>query len=178
MKRVLLVVCGVMAVSTTASAGGYGGLAVGTQPGVSGEFGDNTATPASKSLRGLGGYRFGNISAEGALNGFTVLTATLGERSMYQLSAAAKLNLPLDSGFEAFGRAGIEHTWLDLGPEAEMSGNGFLIGAGVEYRFNLGITTAAVFVDYTIHYAGLRDHRDTEFSATTRMFGLGFTVGL
>lgn len=177
MKRALLVASGVMAISTTASAGGYVGLAVGTRPGVNDELANSVANPQGRSFRGLGGIRFGNVSIEGALNGFGAVTAQDGERNIYQLSAAAKLSLPLGDGFEAFGRAGLEHAWLDLGDDRyNLSGNGFLVGAGFEYRFNLGVANASVFVDYNIHSATLKDQRD-EIEATTGAWGLGATVG-
>src|SRR3954467_6800257 len=100
MKTALLVATGVLAgFSATASAGsviGYAGLALGTQPGVNDSF-EKFAPPAGRSLRLLGGARFptlapfGVFSAEGALNGFTVLAGGV-ERTVYQLSAAVKFN--------------------------------------------------------------------------------------
>ena len=179
MKRALLVACGVMAISTTASAGGYLGLGLGTQPGVNSDLRNNVANPEGRSLRGLGGIRFGNIAVEGALNGFGVVTAQDGDKNVYQLSGAAKLSLPLGNNFEAFGRAGLEHTWLDLGDDRyNLSGNGFLVGGGFEFRLNLAITSASIFVDYNIHHVTLADARDGKIDATSRIWGLGFTVGL
>lgn len=177
MKTALLLAASLTAISTPAWAGGYLGLALGTEPGVSGDL-DDLATANGRSLRGLGGFRFGNIAIEGALNGFGVLTGR-GEQNVYQLSAAGKLNLPLGNGFEVFGRAGLERTWLSFDDERyDLAGTGFLVGAGFEYRLNLGVTSASVFVDYTIHRAKLEDGQAREVDATTRMWGLGFTVGI
>lgn len=164
-----------MAISTTASAGGYLGLGLGTQPGVNVDMAAKAA-PEGRSLRGLGGVRFGNFSIEGALNGFGVLVPNFGDQKVYQLSAAAKLNLPLGNSFEGFGRAGLERTWLDLGDERyNYAGNGFLVGGGVEYH--LGISNAALFVDYTIHHASLENMRG-KLDETSRIWSLGFTVGI
>jgi hypothetical protein len=178
MKRALLVASVVvMSVSSVASAGTYLGLSLGTEPAVTGGL-DEVATPSGRSLRGLGGLRFGNFSLEAALNGFGVLTGR-GDQNVLQGSLAAKLNLPIADGFEAFGRAGLERTWLDVGDDRyNLAGNGFLVGAGIEYRLNLAVTSASIFVDYNVHRATLEDQRNAQVDATTRVWSLGFTVGL
>lgn len=176
MKGALLVATGLMAISTTAAAGGYLGLGLGTQPGVNDEMA-KTATPVGRSLRGLGGMRFGNFSVEGALDGFDVVT-NRGDQTVYQASVAAKLNLPLGNDFEAFGRAGLERTWLNLDDDRyNFAGNGFLIGAGFEYRLDIGIRDASLFVDYTIHHANLENTRG-KVDETSRIWGLGFIIGI
>jgi hypothetical protein len=182
MKCVLLVATGVLAISSicsissTASAGGYLGLGLGTTPGVNDEMA-TTATPVGRSLRGLGGIQFGKLSVEGALNGFGVVT-NRGDRTVYQASVAAKLNLPLGNHFEGFGRAGLERTWLNLDDDRyDFAGNGFLVGAGFEYRLDLGLHNASIFVDYTIHHASLENTRG-QVDETSRIWGLGFTVGI
>ena len=181
MKRALLVATGMAAgvlagYSPTAVAGGYLGLALGTDPGVNDEMAQ-IAFPTSRSLRGLGGIRFANLSIEGALNGFGVnFNGT--DRRMFQLSGALKLSLPMGSGFEGFGRAGIERTWLNVDDERyDLSGNGFLVAAGFEYRLNAVVSNASLFVDYTIHHATLTDTRG-EVSETSRILALGFTIGI
>jgi hypothetical protein len=177
MKTALLVSASLVALSTTASAGGYVGLALGTQPAVNDDL-EDLATPNGRSLRGLGGFRFGNVSVEGAVNGFGVVTGR-GEHNVYQLSVAAKLNLPLGNGFEAFGRAGLERTWLNLDDDRyNMSGDGYLVGAGFEYRLDFVLTSASIFVDYTIHRATLEDGAAREIDATTRVWGLGVAIGI
>ena len=177
MKSALLVATSLLAISTTASAGVYLGLGVGTEPGVNDEMA-KTAAPVGRSLRGLGGIRFGKFSIEGALNGFGVVASNHGDQNVFQLSAAAKYNLPLGNNFEAFGRAGLERTWLNLGDDRyNFSGNGFLVGAGFEYRLDLAITSASLFVDYTIHHATLTDTRG-QVDETSRIWALGFTVGI
>jgi hypothetical protein len=177
MKTALVLATGLMALSSTASAGTYLGLALGTQPGVSDDL-ERVAPPDGRSARFLGGFRFGNVSIEGAINGFGVVSG-LGEHTAYQLSAAGKYNLPLADGFEVLGRAGLERTSLDLGDDRyNLSGNGFLIGAGFEYRLDLGVTSASIFVDYTIHHATLEDSRPNQIDATSRIWALGFTVGI
>ena len=181
MKRALLVATGMAAgvlagSSPTASAGGYLGLALGTDPGVNDDMAQ-VATPTSRSLRGLGGIRFGNLSVEGALNGFGV-NANGVERRVFQLSGALKLSLPLGNDFEGFGRAGVERTWLNVDDERyDLSGNGFQVAAGFEYRLNALVSNASLFVDYTIHHATL-SNMSGEVSETSRIWALGFTIGI
>lgn len=181
MKRALLVATGMAAgvltaYSPTASAGGYLGLALGTDPGVNDDMAQ-VATPSSRSLRGLGGIRFGNLALEGALNGFGV-TANGADRRVFQLSGALKLSLPMGSGFEGFGRAGIERTWLNVDDERyDLAGNGFQVAAGFEYRLNAVVSNASLFVDYTIHHATLTN-TSGEVSETSRIWALGFTIGI
>src|SRR5262245_17465857 len=104
MKRVLLVATGLLSsLTATASAGGYLGRALGTQPSVNDQMA-TIAVPTGRSLRALAGTRFGNIGLEGALNGFNVISSG-AERTVYQLSGALKLSLPLGNNFEVFGRA-------------------------------------------------------------------------
>jgi hypothetical protein len=181
MKRALLVATGMAAgvlagYSPAASAGGYLGLALGTDPGVNDEMAQ-VATPTSRSLRGLGGIRFGNLSVEGALNGFGVNSDGV-DRRVFQLSGALKLSLPLGNDFEGFGRAGIERTWLNVDDARyDLSGNGFQVAGGFEYRLNALVSNASLFVDYTIHHATLSNTRG-EVSETSRIWALGFTIGI
>ena len=181
MKNGLLVATGLATgllagAPATASAGGYLGLALGSEPG----FNDNLreiAAPLGRSLRGLAGIRFGNLSIEGALNGFTVLTYGV-DRNVYQASAALKLSVPLGNDFEAFGRAGLERTWLNYDdPRLDHTGDGFQFGAGFEYRLNAILANASLFVDYTVHRTTL-ENASARVDATSRMWGLGFTVGI
>jgi hypothetical protein len=177
MKRALLVASGLLAISvTTASAGGYLGLGLGAQPGVNDELA-RVAAPIGRSLRGLAGVRFGNVSIEAALNGFGVIAGG-GDQNVYQLSGALKLSLPLGNNFEGFGRAGLERTWLNVGDDRyNLTGDGFVVGGGFEYRLNAIVSNASIFVDYNVHHATLSYSTGT-VASTPRIWGLGFTVGI
>lgn len=167
-----------MALSSTASAGGYLGLALGTEPSTNDAM-SNVAKPLGRSLRGLVGFRFANVSIEGALNGFNVATQSRGDQTVYQGSVALKLNIPIADNFEAFGRGGIERTWLSLGDSArDLSGDGWLLGGGIEYRLNAVLANASVFLDYTYHRTDLSNNAGTIHDASTGMWGLGFTIGI
>lgn len=182
--KTALVLTGCLAISTAiptrAWAGGYLGVALGSEPGINDEFVQGEGQPLGRSLRGLAGIRFGHVSLEGALNGFTVLTNNFGEKTAYQLSAAAKLNLPLGNGFEAFARAGLERTWLNQSDAQnqglDLMGDGYLVGGGFEYRLDAVIANASLFVDYNVHHATLGSPRIT-VTATEQIWGLGILVG-
>src|SRR5262245_58528590 len=178
MKTAFLVATGLMAISTTASAGGYVGIALGSEPGVNDEVAKDVGNPSGKSLRVLGGMRFANnFSIEGALNGFGVIASNRGDQTAYQISAAAKFNYPLGDNFEAFGRAGLERTWLDVGDERyNWAGNGLLLGAGFEYRLDAVLANAAAFVDLNFHRVTLENTRDKRDMNET-VWGLGFSIG-
>lgn len=167
-----------MAISSTASAGGYLGLALGTQPSTNDSM-QSIAQPLGRSLRGLLGFRFSNLSLEGGLNGFNVATAH-GDQTVYQGSVALKLSIPIADGFEAFGRGGVERTWLSLGDSnRDLEGDGWLLGGGIEYRLNAVLANASIFVDYMYHRTDLSaDSGSTFRGASTGMWGLGFTLGI
>jgi opacity protein-like surface antigen len=179
--KTALVLAGCLAISSPAWAGGYLGVALGSEPGINDEFLQGEGKPLGRSLRGLAGLRFKYVSLEGALNGFTVLTNNFGEKTAYQLSGAAKLNLPLGNGFEAFARAGVERTWLnqsDAQNQAiDLMGDGYLVGGGFEYHLDALIANASLFIDYNAHHATLESPRIT-VTATERIWGLGILVGL
>lgn len=178
MKRAAyLAAAGLMTISTTASAGGYLGLALGTEPSTNDAM-HNVAQPLGRSLRGMVGFRFANVSVEGGLNGFNVGTQH-GDQSVYQGSVALKLNIPIANNFEAFGRGGIERTWLSLGDSArDLQGDGWLFGGGFEYRINAVLANASIFVDYMYHRTDLTNNAGTIHDASTGMWGLGFTIGI
>lgn len=180
MKSALLVAgcLAITAVSSTASAGGYLGVSLGTEPSMDGKVGSVVASPTGRSLRGLIGTRFGNVSLEGALNGFDMTTAHFGEQTAYQLSAALKLSLPIGQGFEVFARGGLERTWLSMGSsDFDFTGDGFLLGAGFEYRLDAVLTNASVFVDYNFHRSTMKNLRD-DSPEDMRMWSIGVTIGI
>src|SRR4051812_29413814 len=105
-KPALLAALLVLAISSSASAGGYVGLGVGTTPTVNDAL-DAVAAPFGRSLRGLLGVRIANLALEGAVNGFHVATPRGGDKTLYQASAALKLSVALTGPLEGFARGGI-----------------------------------------------------------------------
>jgi hypothetical protein len=187
MKRACLAAVLLASLPATASAGTYVGLGIGTAPA----FNEQTERldSDSRSARVMLGWRTANVSVEGAIGGFDMIITdprngvSRGFGDAYQASAALKLNLPLGNNFEAFGRAGLHHTWIS--PEVEInevSGNGLLIGAGFEYRLNLLVGQGSIFVDYQYNRVTLEGEErfmgNAAFDSSYRMWTMGLTVGL
>jgi|GEM_PF-2452873 len=180
MKRVLLLAVVLLGVRTSAaSAGVYGGLAIGTNG-----FGDdqNTFSTDGRAGRLFGGYRFpsfavGAISLEGGLEGYSLfnLHSTNHDYTGTEWFAAGKFSLPLGEGFEAFGRLGIQKT--SVSGDIDLSGSGYLVGVGAEYRFNLSTVSASVFVDLTRNAQTLAGGNRPDDSSVDRWM-LGFSVGM
>ena len=177
MKRTLLVAALLTASASVASAGFYGGLSVGPDPAVQ----DDNAGLESKgrAARLLGGYRLGRLSAEASVSGVTLRDQTGSDTDHRQYALVGKYNFPLGSNFELFGRAGIQRTSLTfLDGSYTYSGNGILLGPGVEYRLNFVAASASLRLDYTISYA--HTERDTleTVDFTSGQWMIGFTVGI
>ncbi len=192
MTRALLVTALLVGSSAVASAGPYGGFAVGPSPTISNDgpasvfnAGVVEFQGAGRAGRILGGYRFGAlglgaISVEGALTAYALTDQThTSEYGGRQAMISGKYNYPLSSGFEVFGRLGLHHTWINGQVENEQTreGNGVLIGAGFEYRFKLPMASASLWVDYTYNPVSMEDATFTRDYAS-RMWMLGFTFGI
>jgi hypothetical protein len=147
--RSLLAVALVAAAASTASAEGYLGLGIGTAARPSGDL-PMTTGDGNRSYRALGGYSFGRFSIEATVSRFGELRRNSYQYDGTMLSAAGKYSYPLGDNFEAFGRLGLERTWLSTDPSnlPDYVGNGWLIGAGFEYRFTVAATGASALVGY------------------------------
>jgi hypothetical protein len=177
--RSLLAVALVAAAASTASAGPYVGLGIGTAASPGGEL-SMTSSDGNRSGRLLVGTSFGRFSIEGAGSRFGVFREA-ADYDGTQIAAAGKYNFPLGDNFEVFGRAGLQRTWLsaDKGG-SEWIGNGWLLGAGFQYRFLVKTVDASLFVDYQYAAANLVDQSTTtrERGITLGLWTLGATVSL
>lgn len=99
MNRACLAVILVAAASPAASAGTYLGLGIGTAPALNDDNGTaRHVVPSSRSGKVFAGMRFGQISVEGGIGGFSLLqqdqrpgqTALLPFGSAYQASLSLK----------------------------------------------------------------------------------------
>jgi hypothetical protein len=61
-----------------------------------------------------------------------------------------------------------------------MAGNGWLVGAGFEYRLDLGVTAASIFVDYEHSDTGLVDQTNMTSSRdeTVGLWTAGVTLAI
>jgi hypothetical protein len=149
--RACLVALALAASSSAASAGTYLGLGVGTAADMVGDSGKGVVMKGNdRSGRLILGYRFGRFSLEATGTRYGMYQNALPFDST-MAALALKFSLPLAQGFEVFGRGGVEHTWLTTNAQGGFNedGNGWLIGAGVEYRFHLSfVAGGSIFVDY------------------------------
>lgn len=177
MKRAALVAALLTATSGIASAGTYLGLGIGPAPAMSDERLD--VTPDGRTVRAVVGFRFGQFAVEGDIAGYGLRSAGVEKYDVRQVAVLGKYSLPIQDHFEAFGMLGLQHTSLStsLGSNYDQSGNGFLLGAGIEYRLTLGGIGASVFVDYALSTTSLGT-TTTDNRFTTRIWTLGATVSL
>ncbi len=177
--RWVLVPCAVVLASSAASAGPYVGLGLGPSAGLGTDIPEHVDQVRGNGRAGrlFGGYRFGKFSAEAGITWFDALWRTTGPQnhSTKLLSLSGKYNHSLGSGFEVFGRVGVQHTTHEADGGMTYSGKGLLGGGGVEYRIKVpALAAASIFLDYTLTTAGLTP---ADFSLNTRVWTLGAIVG-
>ncbi len=168
--------------TSVASAGTYIGLGIGSESS-GGATRDGTDVGSmdgyDRSGRLMVGTRFSKLSVEAQGSRFDIGFDS-GLYDATQLALALKLSLPLGNNFEFFAKGGLERTWLSGGPTDmhDAAGSGLLLGGGFEYRLNLGVTSASVFVDYQRSSSGFKNEYMVEWDGVTSMFTLGATVSL
>jgi hypothetical protein len=177
MKRAVLVVTVFLAATaSTASAGGFVGLAIGGSPGVT----EGNWTPDGRSGRLELGYSFGKIGVEGIAHRFDLLSADQQSYSNTTLALAGTFGVPLSNGFGVYGRLGIQHTSVTTDSPSRIDqhygGGGLLVGGGADYKLPLAAANLSVFVDYTITTSSLTIDEYPEIAPyrfTTRNWMLG-----
>jgi hypothetical protein len=178
MTRLALAAVLLAATASTASAGTYVGLGIGTSPATSG---DVAMLEDGRSGRLQLGYRFGPLSVEGLASRADLARDDGASYSWTTLGIAGRFNYVLGGNFEAFGRLGYQGTSVDQsGGNDHFSGSGLLFGGGFEYRLNLGLASGSLFVDYTVEHANL--HREgfngMDYGLTSRVWTLGAILSL
>ena len=175
--RSLLALALVAATPVAASAGTYLGLGIGTQ--ASGHIGSDPSsmeTDGNHSGRLILGMRFGRLSAEGSGTRYSEVFRNASSPST-SLAVALKYGLPLGDNFEIFGRGGLQRTWVS-GADWDLAGNGWLLGAGFEYRIDAALTGLSVFVDYTHNQSTLYGPSNVPLDASASMWTLGATLAI
>ncbi|HWO19291.1 MAG TPA: outer membrane beta-barrel protein [Kofleriaceae bacterium] len=192
MKRAALTAALLAALSSTALAGVYVGLGIGTNEATEGNA--DRLVDSGRSYRLLAGYQFrplqlgtrtATVAVEGSLGGYGLglldRTSVVGIDAR-QFSLAGRVNVPLSNNFQAFGRVGLHHTSATAENSIyDTAGNGYLVGLGLEYRFNARIGTgASVGIDYQLNkveLSGERFQNGTAFDVLERQWTLGVTLG-
>jgi opacity protein-like surface antigen len=183
MKSLTLVAAGLASLATVAlapAARADGYVAVGVGTGGSSGSSDGFVGGSRMSGRLMIGQRISLISLEAGVSGYG-LDGMVPNTSYdaVALGAGLKLNLPLFLGLEIFGRGGVERTWLEASERgmSDYSGNGYVAGAGLEYGFDLVVTEASVWLDWTRHGADLHgDDGDREARADLWTAGLSLDI--
>ena len=173
-----MVAIALAASATAASAAPYFGLGIGSSADLNGnlsQFSDD-----GRSYRLFGGYRFIKyLSLEAAVTRFGEVNHS-APYDATSVAAVAKGSLPLGSGFEAFVRLGLQHTWLSTDSQFNsFDGTGYLLGAGFEYRFHTPIGGASVFADYQRLDAGMTSSQNPKaVDQSSGLWTLGVTLSL
>jgi hypothetical protein len=182
MSRTALAMVMVAASASVASAGGYIGLGIGTGPATSTDTSQMSVEADGRSGRLLLGARFGRLAAEGSIGRYGTVINQRVPFNWTSFGAGLKYGLPLGSGFEVLGRGGLQRTYVrhdDMADSISNSaGNGYYLGAGFEYRLNLGVTGASVFIDYQYAKTDLSSQALPKYEASNRMWTLGLTLAL
>jgi hypothetical protein len=178
-----LLVLFLIAAPAVAHAGPYVSAGVGSGPALGGDFDDVLSTDGHSAGRVGIGHRFGPASLEAAIAGFGVTaTAPTGQTaSGTALSAqiSAKLGVPIFLGIGAYGRGGLEHTWMGPTPSESdrLSGNGKVLGAGLEYNVDFVLASAGVWLEFDREWITVSSH-DMAFDGTADSLMAGLRVGI
>ena len=175
MIRAGLVAVVLAVTASAASAGTYLGLGVGTSADLGGGMGRFT-TDNGRSDRLIVGYRFGRLSIDGSGTRFGLLNQ--GRYDGTELAAALKLDVPVAGQLGVFARGGVERTWLSSqSTQPSLSGDGYILGAGLEYRLDLLLGAGSIFLDYNRSDTNYQvDNTMQKVDGTTSMWTLGLTL--
>ena len=178
MTRLALAAVLLAATASSASAGTYVGLGIGTSPATSG---DVSMMENGRSGRLQLGYRLGPFSVEGLASRADLARADGASYSWTTLGVAGRLSHGLGSGFEVFGRLGYQGTRVhqDAGFDT-YQGKGMLFGGGFEYRLDLFLAKGSLYVDYTVQRSDLAREgvNGMEYGLTSRVWTLGAILSL
>jgi len=172
LRRALLATAFLAASASTAFAGSYLSLGLGGDPVLQGELmtaadGDGDGGNGRLAL----GQSFGRLALEGSLSRFALATDQATAAGIH-----ARLTIPLDGAFGAYGRLGLERVWL--GAEGDRLGDttadGMVGGLGLEYRLNAPLLgQAAIWGEMS------QDKLETSAGEVgARLWTLGLSVGI
>jgi hypothetical protein len=171
MRRLACVVLLLGSVSV-GSAESYVSLGIGGDPALHGDVraATNGAGDGGNGRLALG-VGVGRLSFEGSLSRFG-----LGDGNATAAGVHLRLRFPIDGGFGAYGRVGLERVWLpgDSMPPIAAAADGVAGGLGLEYRLSAPLLGQAglwaeVSQDRFANNAG---------SGGVRLWTAGLTVGL
>jgi hypothetical protein len=167
------------ALPRTSHAGGYVSAGVGTAPATGGELSFLDASSSQSARVGLG-HGFGPVSLEASLGGYGVRGGTPDGGYVDGTALAAGVsvrgNLPLFAMLSAFGRVGLERSWV-AGEMGDLSGEGYLLGAGLELGLPMLLGDSSVFLEIDREYLTLQRSMGS-YDGFVDTATLGLRVGL
>lgn len=191
MRTLLFSIALLLSAAPVAHAGGYLSVGIGADALLGGELNSNFDTDTLTVGRVALGGRLGPVALEGVMFGADlrgtssqILGQTTGgdEFSSTSLGLELKYFQGLGAGLEAYGKVGINRTWLTAGQgvdtDLDYQGQGYALGVGVQYGFKLLPSVgAAVWLDYNRHLVKLNDEGQPTLEGSTNMITLGVTIG-
>jgi len=164
-----------LGLGSTAVANTYIGLGIGTEAPITGQLGQMVSTDDSTHGRLILGSGFGPLALEGSLFG----TGLEGDQSILALGVDLKYTIGIAGGFGVYLKGGLhraylqsENAWLD-----QYEGNGYQYGVGAQYRFDLAVSSAALWLDYTRSRFELDDRDAAPLEGTGKLLTIGLSIG-
>lgn len=149
MFRTSLVLASLVILPAAANAGGYVSAGIGSAPSLGGDVAASFDGTGHSSGRVALGRGFGPISIEAGLAGFGVTAmGSSNEARAYSGQVSAAAHAPLFLGLDLVARGGLERTWVSDDQMSEISGDGYLLGAGLD----LTVAGTGVWVELDRQY--------------------------
>jgi len=174
-----------LGLSSSAFAGGYLSLGVGSDAEIGGDLGGMYDAQGRDTARLAIGQRTGPIAIEASVFGTGLNTAAGAESDSdaISLGVGLKYYFGITGPIEGYGHGGLTKTWLgadkSVGGGADMEGRGYLLGAGLQYSFRLmPLGEAAIWLDYTRQSMSLHDSDLATVDGNVNMLTVGVSVGL
>lgn len=160
----------------TAEADSYIGLGIGTEAPIGGSLGEMVSTNDSHHGRLILGSGFGPLALEGSVFG----TGLAGERSLIALGVDLKYTIGIAGGFGVYLKGGLHRAFLEADDNEwldQYDGNGYQYGAGMQYKFDLAVSSAALWLDYTRSHFELDDEEAAPVEGTGKLLTIGLSIG-
>lgn len=174
----------VLGISSSAHAGGYLAVGVGSDADIEGDLGSMYNAQGSDAARLAIGQRTGPVAIEASIfgTGLNSVSGAEGDFSAISLGVDVKYFFSLTGPLEAYGRGGLNKTWLgaDHGVDgADLEGRGYSLGAGLQYSFRwLPLGEAAVWLDYSLQSLRLHDSNLAAVDGNVKLLTVGLSIGL
>jgi hypothetical protein len=175
----------VLGFSSTAFAGGYIAVGVGSDAEIEGDLAGMFDADGANNGRLSIGQRSGPLAIEASIFGTDLNSAAGagGEYSTLSLGVDVKYYVSLTGPIEGYARGGLNKTWIgaDEGGDVgvDMEGRGYSVGAGLQYSFRLmPLGEAALWLDYTHQSVRLYDQALEQFDGNVKLLTVGLSIGL